>query len=463
MSLPRKSVFQHLSNRPQDIVLLKTNCLGAGGFGAVCKAKLGQLYCAAKILHPLLFSFKERSSEGSTASSKQPLRRFEQECEFLSSFQHPHIIQYLGTHQDPDTNAPVLLMELMDESLTDFLENSPIDIPYHLQVSITYHVALALSYLHNDKQIIHRDLSSNNILLLAGRHAKVTDFGMSKIFNAASKERSVAAMTVAPGTMVYMPPEAFEDNPIYTEKLDCFSLGVLIVQILTRQFPDPSERFTTMEVDYPSGKSVTRKVQAKVAVPEIERRAGHISTIDASLDLLKVALECLRDKDSERPSANDVCLKMEGLRESSEFKASLEQGSKRDFAPFQVAETERKLEECVKANQSQLMKVENELQEKKQEIEELKSMLELQAKRMREESDSIIASIMSDKDQLIQQRDRMIREKDIAITVSVVYQSKAFYICLAELCKFQLCSTFHFAVKSGQRMSSISVKMPYYI
>ena len=110
---------------------------------------------------------------------KQPLHRFEQECHFLSRLNHPNIVQYLGTYRDPETNSLALLMELMDESLTHFLESSPGDIPYHIQVNLSQDIAQALAFLHANG-IIHRDLSSNNVLLIARSRAKVSDFGMSK-------------------------------------------------------------------------------------------------------------------------------------------------------------------------------------------------------------------------------------------------------------------------------------------
>ena len=96
---------------------LKTESLGIGSYGAVCKAMCDDLPCAAKILHPALFQF---TAPGTTSI----MRNFEQECHLLSAIKHPHIVQYLGTYNDPESRLPVLLMELMDESLTRFLERS---------------------------------------------------------------------------------------------------------------------------------------------------------------------------------------------------------------------------------------------------------------------------------------------------------------------------------------------------
>ena len=57
--------------------------------------------------------------------------------------------------------------------------------------------------------------------------------------------------TMCPGTDVYMPPEAVQDKSVYTEKIDFFSFGVIIVQILTRQFPKPGDRLRRIELNHP--------------------------------------------------------------------------------------------------------------------------------------------------------------------------------------------------------------------
>ena len=70
--------------------------------------------------------------------------------------------------------------------------------------------------------------------------AKVTDFGMARLYDSLNCEaRTHLTLTVCPGTDVFMPPEAVKVVPIYTERIDCFSFGVIIIQLLTRQFPKP--------------------------------------------------------------------------------------------------------------------------------------------------------------------------------------------------------------------------------
>jgi serine/threonine protein kinase len=193
-------------------------------------------------------------------------------------------------------------MELMDDSLTHFLESSIQPIPYHIQVNICHDVTLALSFLHSNN-IIHRDLSSNNILLCGNILAKVTDFGMARLGDI-NPQATCLTNTICPGTDVYMPPEAVQDKPVYTEKIDCFSFGVIIVQILTREFPKPGDRLQEVELNHPGLPPGKLLVQAL----EVNRRQNHISQVDPNHSLLPIALDCLKDKDSERQSFSSSAL-----------------------------------------------------------------------------------------------------------------------------------------------------------
>ena len=281
--------------------------LGRGAFAVVFKAKCDELPCAAKILHTIFHD------DPGLESLKQ---HFYQECEYLKSIKHPNIVQYLGLCQEPGTNQPVLLMELMDRSLTNFLESSTVPLSRSVQFRLCHDIALALAHLHSLK-IIHRDLSSNNVLVIGpGSRAKVSDFGMSKVIDR-SKSKYTTPMTMVPGTVVYMPQEALGENPKYTEKLDCFSFGVLVIQIITRLFPDPSPRRKEVEsVLSPTGRVL-------VPVEETECRKCHIDNIDKANPLLDTAIECLALKMEDRPSARELCQRVEYLRSAIGFSESV--------------------------------------------------------------------------------------------------------------------------------------------
>ena len=291
------------------VQLFKDETLGIGSYGKVCRAKCDDLLCAAKLIHETLFDPTAQllMPPQSGGEHRLPMRRFEKECEFLSTIRHPNIIQYLGICQDPDTGLPALLMELMDDSLTHFLESSPQPIPYHIQVNICHDITLALSFLHSNG-IIHRDLSSNNVLLIGNVRAKVTDFGMARLGDQNPRATQLT-FTMCPGTDVYMPPEAVKDKPVYTEKIDCFSFGVIAVQIITRRFPNPGDRRKEIQLNQPGLPPIV-----EVPVPELERRQNHIDEIDPNHPLKQVALDCLKGRDTERPSAQQLCERVAALK-----------------------------------------------------------------------------------------------------------------------------------------------------
>ena len=284
--------------RYKSCTIDKSRSLGRGSYGAVYKATCDELPCAAKILHPTIVPSHSQDPGG----GRRVMERFEKECAFLSNMRHPHIVQCLGVSWDPDSHLPALLMELLDESLTTMLERSLCPLAFRVQVDICHDIALALAYLHSN-DIIHRDLSSNNVLVIAGRRAKVTDFGMVKLAGSATP-----VLTQTPGTLVYMPPEALQETPNYSMKLDCFSEGVIIIQVCTRQFPQPGPR-TQSE---PSLKSPTGSIE--VPILETERRKNHIDLVDPTNPLLPIATECLNHNEDQRPSASELCQQMAILK-----------------------------------------------------------------------------------------------------------------------------------------------------
>ena len=286
------------------IKILKDHILGVGSYGKVCKANCDGLICAAKIIHETLLPLEPTHQHPALLQHQLVKRRFLQECEFMSAIKHPNIVQFLGVYYDPENSLPILLMELMDISLTKFLENKT-PIPYHTQVSICHDIILAVSFLHSNR-IIHRDLSGNNILLMSSLRAKVTDFGMASLLLMTGHTQR---HTTCPGTDHYMPPEAMEesDTSQYTEKIDCFSFGVLIIQLLTQKFPQPDRRLVT----------VTGEIMKRVS--EVDRRANHIHLIDRKHHLLPVALDCLKDAPRERPTAEQIRDRVASLREGSMY------------------------------------------------------------------------------------------------------------------------------------------------
>ena len=428
-----------------SVRLLKDAPLGTGAYGQVCKATLGELPCAAKVLHPTL------------VDPSYPRNRalFEQECRFLSEIRHPNIVQYLGVAHDHVTGLPILLMELMDDSLTHFLEQSEERLPYHVQVNISHDIALALAFLH-DNRILHRDLSSNNVLLIsAGIRAKVTDFGMSKLTELNPR---MTGLTKCPGTPAYMSPEALLDPPVYTEKLDCFQAGVLMIQTITRKFPNPSDAMRRVrDARFPTG-------WVNIPVPEAERRHNHLSLIPRTHPILPIAMDCLKDTDTERPSAQQICHRLSALKEAPQYGQCFKaRGGERDgevqereLLIQQLRQENEEREREVREKEREVRKRENEVREKEgenrnlrdelQQTEEEKQRLSRRLdltnvqiqqtlERRRQVEDQLRDEIhqlresVSTKTRLLQEKDEIVREKDATIRQLQQSQQFASYTC----------------------------------
>ena len=285
--------------------------IGNGSYGSVHKAVCDNLLCAAKRIHTALVG--PANDTPSKRNRRIPVRRFEVEFKFLQELRHPNVIQYLGMYREPISHQPVLLMELMDESLTDYLERAVEPVPYHTQVDICYDITRALSHLHVN-EIVHRDLSSNNILL-SGKpcRAKLSDFGMAKFLNVRmSRITGALSHTAMPGTVGYMPPEA---QDTFSENGDVFSFGVIVVQIITREFPQPGDRFQYIQVN---------GQQMRACIQEVVRRDNHLSLIPQDHPLLPIALDCLKDVESDRPTACDLCSRLASLKDAMPYKESKE-------------------------------------------------------------------------------------------------------------------------------------------
>ena len=196
----------------------------------------------------------------------------------------------------------------------------------------------------------------------------MTDFGMSKLFGNDTR----LTPTFCPGTMVYMSPEALGEPPAYTRKLDIFSSGVLHVQLITRKFPDPGPRQKTVQVGEDS-RFEDSEVHVKVA--EVVRRKAHIDLIDPAHPLLRIALDCLKDKEGQRPTAEQLCSRLAALKESPRYRDSLQPAQQAaenlGMAAEAQAEPQRDLLQQIQELQQQLEEGREALQAKEREVDDL--------------------------------------------------------------------------------------------
>ena len=147
--------------------------------------------------------------------------------------------------------------------------------------------------------------------MIAGTKAKITDFGMSKLATGNPH------MTLCPGNLLYMSPEALDQAKSYTAKLDIFSFGVIMIQILTRQFPNPTDRFRSVY-------SSQFDEEVRLLVPETERRQAHLQLIPGTHSLKLLALQCLK-KEMQRPSALQLSERLSELKQTPQYTESMHQ------------------------------------------------------------------------------------------------------------------------------------------
>ena len=173
---------------PRDQIQLTDKCLGRGGWGRVIEGKYCGCAVAVKQMYELILSDHNR-------------RLFEREMSIAARCRHPCLLQFIGATNDE--GSPLFVTELMESSLRALLEQRPLS---SLEVSvISLDVARALNYLHLKKPspIIHRDISSANVLLWRQAdqwRGKVSDYGTANVLQ--------QTMTVGPGAMIYSAPEA---------------------------------------------------------------------------------------------------------------------------------------------------------------------------------------------------------------------------------------------------------------
>ena len=258
--------------------------LGHGSYATVLELEYMGLKCAGKKIHELLL----RQGDASYT-----VRRFEEECRLLSQVRHPNIVQFLGVCFQQRVRAPILVMEFLPTNLTSCIEQYGI-FPKEISYSILHDVALGLCYLHSQTPaIIHRDLSSNNVLLTPNMTAKISDLGVARILNLTPLQ--VSRMTQTPGTPAYMPPEVMVANPKYNTSVDEFSYGIMMIHMFSGRWPEPQVGQVRAE---PGGRMIP--------VSEAERREVFLQIIGNNHPLMDLIRQCIDNYVQSRAHANEI-------------------------------------------------------------------------------------------------------------------------------------------------------------
>ncbi|XP_074338719.1 MDIS1-interacting receptor like kinase 2-like isoform X3 [Apium graveolens] len=261
---------------------LRGNSLsGTGGYGSVYEARLpNKTIVALKKLHRL------------EAEDPSFDRSFRNEVHILSNIRHKNIVKLYGfcLHN----RCMFLVYEYMEKgSLFCALRDDAhaMELDWTKRVEIVKGIAHALSYMHNDcnPPIVHRDISSNNILLNSKMEAFVADFGASRFLDPDSSHQTMVA-----GTYGYIAPE-LAYTMVATEKCDVYSFGVVALEIIMGSHPG----------DFLLSFSSPRCSESKMMLNELLDTRLPLPTRNQEHDIilvLKQVFTCLRSNPKFRPS-----------------------------------------------------------------------------------------------------------------------------------------------------------------
>ena len=204
-------------------------------------------------------SVSEGNYRGQLVAVKQPHRailtsliveRLQREVKIMAQVRHPNLVRFIAAVFDDEVQRlnepPMIVLELLDMNLRTAYER---DVVGASQVPIFRDVAYGLHYLHEHQDpIIHRDISSPNVLLEAlpqgAWRAKVSDFGSANL--------EKHSKTAGEGAIIYSAPETFPHTdpttlpPLQTTKIDVFSYGILLCEVITKQLPENSTKYRHM-------------------------------------------------------------------------------------------------------------------------------------------------------------------------------------------------------------------------
>ncbi|NSW90820.1 MAG: Stk1 family PASTA domain-containing Ser/Thr kinase [Firmicutes bacterium] len=197
--------------------------IGGGGMALVYKARCRLLnrYVAVKILREEF------------TGDEEFVRRFEVEAQSAASLSHPNIVSIYDVGSE--NNVYYIVMEYIDGiTLKEYIaRNGPVE--WKEAVKIAIQICSAIEHAHS-KQIIHRDIKPQNILMTKDGIAKVTDFGIARA--ATSSTITMVGSTI--GSVHYFSPEQARGGYI-DEKSDLYSLGIVLYEMVTGKMPFDGE------------------------------------------------------------------------------------------------------------------------------------------------------------------------------------------------------------------------------
>jgi len=213
----------------------------------------------------------------------------EREIAVLKSCRHPNIVAFIGIVEPDGTNGTQIVLEYLSKGdLGRYVLDTRANISWARRVKICLDIACAMAYLHS-RNIIFRDLKSENILLDDTGKAKLCDFGFARSFTKTNRPQTMC------GTDEFMAPELMLGED-YNEKSDIFSYGMLMFEIIARK---------------DVGKLIPRSVKSSFGVDEKSVRPK--LPPDCPKHFSEFAFLCTKTDPNQRPSFDRIILFLKKL------------------------------------------------------------------------------------------------------------------------------------------------------
>ncbi|XWS74756.1 hypothetical protein CRYUN_Cryun01aG0025000 [Craigia yunnanensis] len=276
-----------------DLLCATAEIVGKSTYGTVYKATLedGNQVAVKRL--------REKITKGQ--------REFENEVNVLGKIRHPNLLALRAYYLGPKGEKLLVFDYLPKGSLATFLHargpDTPIDWPTRMRIAKG--VTQGLQYLHTRENNIHGNLTSSNVLLDDYTNAKIADFGLSRLMTAAANAYVIATA----GALGYIAPELSKLKKANT-KTDVYSLGVIILELLTGKSPGEAMN----GVDLPQWVASIVKEEWTNEVFDLELMRDVSSIGDELLNTLKLALHCVDPSPSARPEVHQVLQQLEEIR-----------------------------------------------------------------------------------------------------------------------------------------------------
>ncbi|WJX16546.1 hypothetical protein P8452_06558 [Trifolium repens] len=279
------------------------NKLGEGGYGKVYKGKLRS--------GPLVAVKMLGKSKGN-----QNGQDFVNEVATIGRIHHTNVVQLVGFCVEGSKRA--LVYDFMPNgSLDKYISSREDHIPltYKQLYEISLAVARGIAYLHQgcDMQILHFDIKPHNILLDKDFVAKVSDFGLAKLYPV---DNSIVPLTGARGTIGYMAPELFYKNiGGVSYKADVYSFGMLLMEIANRRRNLNSNADDSSQIFFPYWiyNELIDEREIEILGEATDEEKKNVKK------MFIIALWCIQLNPNNRPSMDKVIEMLEGAIEDIEI------------------------------------------------------------------------------------------------------------------------------------------------